>query len=66
GLLATDNIMLDFNGSPLAVTGYVPSSSGMLTILKWPTANTINVSVVNNTASGITPGAITLNYRGVR
>jgi hypothetical protein len=66
GLLATDNIMLDFNGSPLAVTGYVPSSSGMLTILKWPTANTINVSVVNNTASSITPGAITLNYRVVR
>jgi hypothetical protein len=66
GLLATDNIMLDFNGSPLAVTGYVPSSSGMLTILKWPTANTINVSVVNSTASSITPGAITLNYRVVR
>jgi hypothetical protein len=66
GLLSTDDIQLDFNASPLAVTGYTPSASGMLTIIKWPTANTINVSVVNNTAGSITPGAITLNYRSVR
>ena len=66
GLATTDNIELDFNASPLAVTGYVPSTSGMLTIVKWPTANTINVAVVNNTGSSITPGAITLNYRVVR
>jgi hypothetical protein len=38
----------------------------MLAIIKWPTTNTINVSVVNNTGSSITPGAITLNYRVVR
>ena len=66
GLATTDNIALDFNGSPLAVTGYIPSVGGMLTIVKWPTANTINVSVVNNTSASITPGAITLNYRVVR
>ena len=66
GLASTDNIMLDFNASPLAVTGYTPSASGMLAIIKWPTTNTINVSVVNNTGSSITPGAITLNYRVVR
>lgn len=66
GLLSTDNILLDFNGSPLAVTGYVPSASGMLSIIKWPTANTINVSVVNNTAGSITPGAVVLNYRVIR
>jgi len=66
GLASTDNIMLDFNGSPLAVTGYVPSANGMLAIIKWPSTNTINVSVVNNTSAGITPGAITLNYRVVR
>jgi len=66
GLLATDNIQLDFNASPLGVTGYIPSSSGMLTIVKWPSANTINIAVVNNTSSSITPGAVTLNYRVVR
>lgn len=67
GLATTDNIMLDFNGTPLGVTGWVPSASGMLTIVKWPSSNTINVSVVNNTGSAITPGsALTLNYRVVR
>lgn len=66
GLLSTDNIQIDFNSSPLAVTGYTPSSSGMLGIIKWPTTNTINVSAVNNTSSSITPSAITLNYRVTR
>jgi hypothetical protein len=66
GLATTDNVELDFNGSPLAVTGYIPSTSGMLTIIKWPSSNTINISVVNNTANSITPGSITLNYRVVR
>jgi hypothetical protein len=66
GLASTDNIMLDFNSSPLGVVGYQPSTSGTLTIIKWPTANTINVSVVNNTSSSVTPGAITLNYRVTR
>lgn len=66
GLAATDTISMDFNGSPLAVTGYVPSANGMLSVLKWPATNTINISVVNNTSASITPGAITLNYRVVR
>lgn len=66
GLASTDNIQLDFNGNPLSVTGFIPSSNGMLTIIKWPTTNTINVSVVNNTGASVTPGAVTLNYRVVR
>jgi hypothetical protein len=66
GLLSTDNIAVDFSGSPLGVTGYAPSASGMLAIIKWPSANTINVAVVNNTGGSITPGAITLNYRATR
>lgn len=66
GLASTDNIMLDFNGSPLGTVGYQPSTSGMLTIIKWPTTNTINISVVNSTGSSITPGAVTVNYRVVR
>lgn len=66
GLLTTDNIQLDFNSDPTATTGYVPSSSGILTIFKFPTANTINVVVENNTAGSVTPGSLTLNYRVVR
>lgn len=66
GLASTDNIMVDFNGSPLGVTGWVPSANGMLTIIKWPSANTINVAVVNNTQASVTPGAITLNFRVTR
>ena len=66
GLTTTDDFTLNFNGTPLAVTGYIPSANGMLTIIAWPTSNTINVAVVNNTAAGVTPGAITLNYRATR
>jgi hypothetical protein len=66
GLASTDVVSLSFNSSPLAVTGYVPSTNGILGILAWPTTNTINISVFNNTASSITPGAITLNFRVTR
>jgi hypothetical protein len=66
GLASTDNISMDFNQSPLGIVGYQPSTNGMLTIIKWPSANTINVSVVNNTSASVTPGAVTLNYRVTR
>lgn len=62
----TDNISIDFSSSPMAVTGYAPSASGILTIYKWMTTNTINISVVNNTVSSITPGAISVTYHGIR
>lgn len=65
-LATTDNIDLDFSGSPLAVTGYVPSVNGIITIIMWPSAGQINVAAVNNTASAIDPGSVTLNYRVVR
>lgn len=66
GTLTTDVISASFNGDPTAVTGYVPSSSGMLTIISYPTADNVNFKVCNNTASSITPGAITLNWRVAR
>lgn len=62
----TDVVLASFNGDPSAVTGYIPSTSGMLTILVYPTANAANFKVCNNTAGSITPGAITLNWRVVR
>lgn len=66
GTLTTDAIIVSFNADPTAVTGYVPLTTGMLTIIPYPTSNTVNFKVCNNTASSITPGAITLNWRVVR
>lgn len=63
GALTTDVVNASFNGDPTAVTGYVPLTAGMLTIIIYPTADTVNFKVCNNTSSSITPGAITLNWR---
>ncbi len=66
GLAATDNVIASFNADPTSTTGYIPSTSGMLTLVAWPTTNTVNVDVINNTSSSITPGAsLTLNVIGM-
>jgi hypothetical protein len=66
GTATTDVIQASFNGDPTAVTGYVASTSGMLTIIAYPTANNVNFKVCNNTGGSITPGAITLNWTVLR
>lgn len=66
GAATTDAIIASFNADPTAVTGYVPLTTGMLTIIAYPTSNTVNFKVCNNTASSITPGAITINWRIIR
>jgi hypothetical protein len=66
GVAATDNIQADFNADPTSTTGYSPSTSGMLTVIKYPTSGNVNFKVCNNTSGSITPGAITLNWRVVR
>lgn len=66
GTLTTDVITASFNGDPTAITGYIPSTSGMLTIIAYPTADTANFKVCNNTGASITPGAVTINWRVVR
>lgn len=62
----TDVVLASFNGDPTAVTGYVPLTAGMLTIIAYPTSGNVNFKVCNNTAGSITPGAITLNWRVLR
>lgn len=62
----TDVVWWGFNGDPTAVTGYVPATTGMLTIIAYPSANNVNFKVCNNTSASITPGAITLNWRVLR
>lgn len=66
GVLTTDVITASFNGDPTAVTGYVPLTTGMLTIIVYPVADLVSFKVCNNSSSSITPGAITLNWRVVR
>jgi hypothetical protein len=66
GVLSTDNIEADFNADPTATTGYSPTPAGMLTIIKYPSANAVSFKVCNNTGTTITPGAITLNWRVLR
>lgn len=66
GVATTDVVTASFNGDPTAVTGYVPLTTGMLTIIPYPTLNNVNFKVCNNTSASITPGAITLNWRVVR
>jgi hypothetical protein len=66
GTATTDVVSWGFNGDPTGVTGYQPSANGMLTIIAYPSANNVNFKVCNNTASSVTPGAITLNWRVVR
>lgn len=66
GVATTDTVNASFNGDPTAVTGYVPLTTGMLTIIAYPTANNVNFKVCNNTGASITPGAITLNWNVVR
>lgn len=66
GVVTTDNVIADFNADPSAVTGYAPVTTGTLIIYKYPTADHANFKVCNPTASSITPGAVTLNWRVLR
>ena len=66
GVATTDTINASFNGDPTATTGYIPSTSGGLTIFPYPSSNNVNFKVCNFTGSSITPGAVTLNWIVVR
>ena len=66
GAASTDAISWNPNGSIKAVTGYVPSTSGGLTIAGYPTTNAVNWDVCNWSSGSITPGAVTLNWRIIR
>lgn len=67
GIATTDVITVGFNTDPTAITGYGASATGaVLTIYPYPTTNNANFRVCNSTASSITPGALTLNWKVVR
>lgn len=65
GAASTDVITFTPNASIKAVTGYTPA--GMLTIVAYPTTNTVNFDVCNKDQSNaVTPGAVTLNWTVTR
>lgn len=66
GVLTTDIIIATLNGTPIGVTGYVPSDAGTLYIYAYPTTDNVNFVVCNNTTGSITPGAITINWKVLR
>lgn len=66
GTLTTDTIDATLNGDPTGVTGYAPTVDGTLQIYPYPTADTVNFKVCNNTLNSITPGAITVNWKVTR
>jgi hypothetical protein len=66
GVLTTDAISWNPNASIKAVTGYAPSTTGGLSIAAYPTAGGVNFDVCNSSASSITPGAVTINWRVTR
>lgn len=66
GAATTDTAAANFAADPTSTTGYQASTAGMLTIIPWVTANTMNFKVCNNTLASITPGAVTVNWKVVR
>ncbi len=66
GALATDIITFTPNADIEIVTGYTSATTGGLSIYPYPTAGNVNFKVCNPTASSITPGAVTLNWRVAR
>lgn len=62
GVASTDSISWNPNGSIKAVTGYVPATTGGLSIAAYPTTNNVNFDVCNWTSGSITPGAVTINW----
>jgi len=65
-VVSTDVANAGFNGDPTSSTGYLPLTTGMLTIVPWPSSGVFNVKVCNNTSSSITASAITLNWQVLR
>ena len=65
GVATTDVPRCAFSADPTGTTGYL-SATGTVSLYVYPTANTVNIKVGNNTGSSITPGSIVLNCQVLR
>lgn len=59
GLLTTSTFTTAFATDPSAVVGW--GANGGLAFEPWPTANTLNYKVCNQSPASVTPGALSLN-----
>lgn len=66
GAATTDAIEVTYASDPTGVTGYGGGTSGGITVRPWPTSNTINFKLCNESGGSITPGALNINWRIVR
>ena len=66
GVLSTDSIAWNPNASISGVTGYIPSTSGGLSIAAYPTSGNVSFQVCNWSSGSLTPGSVTLNWRVMR
>jgi hypothetical protein len=67
GVLTSDALKVDTGGVDLTtVVGFQPSTAGTLTLFYRVTSGNVNFKRCNNTASSITPGALTLTYHVTR
>jgi hypothetical protein len=66
GAASTDIVICTANSNIFAVTGFVPSTNGILTLTCTPSANTVTLYGSNNTSASITIGSIGINYRVTR
>ncbi len=66
GVASTDAIQFTPNGSIYGLTGFVPATTGGLTINAYPTSGDVNFDVCNWAGTSISPGNIRLNWRVTR
>jgi hypothetical protein len=67
-IATTDSIAATFQGDPTSNTGFIPSTSGMLSVIPYVINGSpyIGVETCNNTGSSITPTATTITWRVTR
>jgi hypothetical protein len=63
---ATDSIDVTFNQDATLILGYGPGATEGIAIYAWPDTDQVNFKACNLTSSGITPGALTVNWRVTR
>ena len=66
GVLSTDTAIITPNASIKAITGFVPATTGGLTISPYTKSGFVDVDVCNWSTGSLTPGAVTLNVTVMR
>ncbi len=62
GATTSSVCLASFSAAFTGITGFVPSTSGMLAVGAYPTAGNCNFTIINNTSGSITMGSTVLNF----